>query len=333
MLKEFGYDMGVKPRMIIVGDMEFANHYHSAVCIGIGYIFKKAPDQTMIPVEMGFMCIKENEADKFLDSLLSWVENSGGDGEAVAIEFIEQNNGDYVVSISPEQMRLIKRTVPKNLQNKVDPIMMIIAQGKGGIKISKNYLDFKNGYKEGKRIVVRYYIVENNQITKASEKYFVKTTFKFYKQSEIPPDSISRALFSKNKSLKGLKPQKLLNPSIKQIADNRIQNLKTFFPILHTKFFNDGWLKNLFEQFKNAYSESEFLQAVCNLVLLERLKKDNPDNINIEEPGLDMRILLHLTKTYESFSSYTPTETYFTKESLAKQLSLNKNYLSEYLSK
>ena len=120
-----GYDYGVKPFFMIVGDIEFSDLFKKADCKGMLYIFGKEDTGEMVPVQMAFLFQNEEPAEKFLDILLGWIAKSNNDGDAVSIEFIENDKGGYTLSISPEINRFHDRMIPKHLKNKVTPIFMI----------------------------------------------------------------------------------------------------------------------------------------------------------------------------------------------------------------
>lgn len=87
-----GHDFGVKPYYMLVGDMEFSDLFKKADCNGILYVFEENDSDEVVPVQMAFVFKNEKPAQRFLDILLSWIEGSGGDGDAVSISFIENKS-------------------------------------------------------------------------------------------------------------------------------------------------------------------------------------------------------------------------------------------------
>ena len=174
-----GFDYGVKPFFMIVGDMEFSNLFKEADCNGILYISDKGDGEEMLPVQMAFLFQNEEPAEKFLDILLGWVEKSNNEGDAVSIDFIENKKGGYTLSIAPEINRFVDRMIPKNLKDKVSPIIMAQTHYKEIDQLGKNYLNFKTNYEKAEKIAIGYVIGTPTKIIKQSKKYFTKKEFNF----------------------------------------------------------------------------------------------------------------------------------------------------------
>lgn len=331
---KIGYEYGVKPYFIILSDMEFANHFQQAKCLGINYVFNYRDMSNPEPVQLGFLFEKETYAEKFMDCLLNWIEKSDKDGDAVSIDFIEKKGGKYALAISPELERLTQRLIPKELQDKVSPIFMVQTQFKE-MSVGQNFQLFKNKYSEGKRISIGYFIGNTSKIEKQSEKYFVKTKFNFYHESSIPNDSVAVSYKAVN-NIDNFNPKDLPKPpkeSIDEIESLRNKELSNYFPITINKLKNLDWLiecqKLLFER----YTVDQIHQAICNLVLFERIKKENDLSEDFTEAGYPTRILEYLVSTFESFDSFVPDDLFFTSELIEEQIKTDINELQSYLSK
>ena len=334
MLKEFGFDYGLKPRLMLVSDLSFAEYFQKAKCVGITFIH--CPDSlgNQITTEVGFMCEIEEYADKFMDSLMQWVIDSGDDGDAVELDFIERLDGEYLVGIAPNIDRFLKRMIDPMLMDRVDPIFHMMTQGKGGMRIGENYSLFKKQYVEGRRIPVRTFIYKDGKIQKINERYFVKTKFKFSKEGALSHDSLGHGLLAKKN--KRFNPEKFKRKSRVDMAPieiRRMEELRHFFPLLLDKIERENWLGAVIASIPPHISHPEVIQSICNIVLLERLKQSNPREIKTDRPGFDMDLLQHLLQQVESFGSYFPPEELFTKALIKKQAKLDKNYLTEYLQK
>lgn len=264
--------------------------------------------------------------------MITWKSNSGGDSNAVSLEFVELNDGDYMLAIAPDMELFMKRVTPEHLTGKVDPIMFMMSQAKGGMRISVNYKNFRDHYAGGRRISVRYYLVKDNVPYKKSEKYFIKDRFQFYTEDNIPNQANGHFLVKgKDPKFKLERPPKT-SPDDPGIETKRDEELKYFFPITF-KIINKPEWAALVGSINKSYTHSQVAQAVCNLVLLERLKLSNPKNVDIKKPGLDLSLIEHLLEVYESFDSHTPELSYFTKQKIEKQIRSDAKYLKQYLSK
>lgn len=326
MLAQFGLDYGLKPDFVIISDTSFQQNFSKAKCIGLVYIHCPDKNGNKIPCELGFMVHDEDSAEKFLNSLISWKEKSG-DSKAVNLEFIEYLNGDYMLSISPNVPILIQRIIPEHLREHVNPSVVFAAQGKGGMRISQNYKDFKDNYVQGRNIAIRYFIVDkNNDIRKRSEKYFLKTEFKFYKEGQLDETSLLNPLINTN--IKRSRPPKIIKDD-KDFIKRRSNKLRYFFPVTIQKLKSEGWLEGIINGVSTKYSEDQITQAVCNLILFERLKQSNVPTINTAEKGYDLKIIEYLSETYESYNSCFPETESFTKQKIERQIRLDEQYFKK----
>lgn len=334
MLREFGFDYGLKPRLMLVGDISFPEYFQKAKCVAVAFIHCTDSLGNQITTELGFLCEVEEYAEKFMDCLMQWVIDSGDDGDAVELEFIELLNGEYMLAIAPNIERFLKRMLTPLIVDRVDPMVTMASQGKGGMRIGENYSLFKRQYVIGRRIPIRIFIGKDGKIHKTGERYFVKTEFKFSKEGELPHDSIGRTLLAKKD--KPFKPKNFKRKGaidMAPIEQRRMEELRHFYPLLLDKIERENWLEALISSIPLHISRPEVIQAICNIVLLERLKQSNPRGVKTDGPGYDMDLLQHLLQQAESFGSYFPPTELFTKALIKKQAKMDKKYLTEYLQK
>ena len=329
-----GFDYGIKPFYILVGDIEFSTLFTKADCKGILYMFAKGVKDEMIPVQMVFIFENEEPAEKFLDILLGWIEKSNNDGDAVSIDFIENNKGGYTLSISPEINRFVERMIPKNLKDRVTPIIMAQTHYKEIDTLGKNYLNFKANYKKVENIAVGYIIGTPTNIVKQSKRYFTKKEFNFYKKDEIPTNSAALG-YRATQELSDFDPKTLPKPpkeTIKEISQRRITEIKSLLPLTYNRLKN-LWLGDIQKRLEQDYSSEIIIQAICNLTIFERLKKIEDLSPDFTKSGYPNRILDYLIETYESFDSYYPPDEYYTDELIIRQIQNDKKELETYLSK
>lgn len=329
-----GFDYGVKPFFMLVGDIEFSDLFKKANCRGMLYIFEKGEKEEMIPVQMAFLFQNEEPAEKFLDILLGWIEKSNNDGEAVSIDFIENNKGGYTLSISPEINRFVERMIPKNLKDKVSPIIMVQTHYKEIDTLGKNYLNFKANYKRSEKISIGYAIGTTTKIIKQSKKYFTKKEFNFYKEDEIPANSMALG-YKATKEISDFDPKNLQKPPkepVEDIAIRRISEMKSFLPLTYNKL-NNLWLGEIQKKLTLKYDSEIIKQAICNLTVFERLKQIKELSSDFMKVGYPNRILDYLLSTYESFDSYYPTDDFYSEENIIMQIQNDKKELETYLNK
>ncbi|MEO8404590.1 MAG: hypothetical protein ABI480_08350 [Chitinophagaceae bacterium] len=333
MIKNFGIDYGVKPRMIIVSDESFTEYFDKGKCIGMIYV--NCPDSTgkLVPTEIGFNFEVEEYARQFMITLVRWVEQSGDDENAVQMEFIDMKNGDYMVAFAQDKELFCKRMLPDMLEDRVDPILFFFYKGKT-MQTGRNYAQFKQNYVQGRRIIVRAFVgIGVGTEEKILSPYFIKSSFQFSKEENLPPDSIAHLLLAK-------KDKPLSKNSIKRktpvnheaIAARRGQELSYFFPVTIDRIDRQGWLREVMKTIPPHFSQQQIQQAICNIILTERLKQESSE-LKTDGPGHDMNLLRYLLETIESFDSYFPLDDFFTKPLIKQQLKRDKDYLTDYLFK
>ncbi|WP_439488179.1 hypothetical protein [Algoriphagus sp.] len=329
-----GFDYGVRPFFMLLGDLEFSDLFKKADCRGVLYLFAKGDNDEMIPVQIAFLFQNDEPAEKFLDILIGWVEKSNNDGDAVSIDFIENNKGGYTLAISPEIGRFIDRMIPKELKNKVSPIAMVQTQFKEIDVLGTNYLNFKSNYRKAKSIAIRYVIGSKNKITKQSKKYFIKKEFNFFKEGEIPQNSTALS-YKSTQEISDFDPKTLPKPpkeSIEEIAERRTSEMKSLLPLTYNKL-NNLWLGELQRKLSLKYDSEIIKQAICNLTIFERIKQLKDLPADFTKTGYPNRILEYLISTYESFDSYYPSDEFYSEDRVRKQIQNDIKELKTYLSK
>jgi hypothetical protein len=330
---KIGYEYGVKPYMILLGDIDFANYFVEAKCLGLIYAFGVDNNNNHIPVQIAFVFQNEEPAKKFLDCLLNWVKRSNDDGDAVSIEFIENDKGGYTIAISPEMNRFIERNVPTHLKDRISPRMIVQTQFKEIDSVSPSYQAFKANYKKAGKIAVGYVIGNINKIEKQSDKYFIKTEFNFHEKGNISQNSSAEIydFIQKNKTFDKENRPKPPQETMEQISARRNSEIKTFFPVTYNQLHNQGWLSDLVQKLNKKYKEDIIIQAICNLILFERLKQEKNLSADFTKTGYPVNILDYLISTFESFSSYFPPDDFFTLEKIETQIKNDQHELNEYL--
>lgn len=329
MITKFGMDYGLKPPLMLVPDISFFENYPKAECQGLVYV--SCPDTTgrEIPCEFGFMMKNEKYADLFLDSLISWQEKSKT-SKAVDLEFFEKLNGEYMLTIGTDMRLFMERMIPEHLSDFVSPLSVSAYHSKGGMQISKNYENFRDNYLEGRKIAVRYFLTdENHTITKKSEKYFVKTEFKFSKEGDKNASPMNPLLYKEVEHEK----MPMTDPASEEFLGYRVAKLKYFFPVTHQKVHKKDWLLDVIRTINKRYTSDQIFQGICNLVMYERFKNTDNREIKLSESGSGIPIIEYLVENHESFDSYFPDASYFTKQVLEKQIRRDEKYVKLNLNK
>lgn len=331
---KIGYDYGLKPHLMLMGDPEFSNLFKAAKCIGLCYEFSKDEKDLIIPESLSFIFENEKPAEDFFNILLKWIDKSNGDGNAVALDFIETNEGGYALGISPDMKRFIDRMVPKSHKEKVTPVAMLYTQFKEIPTLSKSYLDFKNKIKNIEQFSIGYVIAKGEKIIKKGEKRFFKTEFNFFEENNTSEDNIVfvyRAVKNQSDLVKKSMP-KCTELPVKELAERRLLEMKSYLPLTLNRLQNK-WLEETMEKLERKYEKDQIVQAICNLTIFERLKQNVDLSSDFTGQGYPNRILDYLLFTFESFDSYYPDDDFYTEERIIQQMQNDKNELTQYFNK
>lgn len=328
-----GFDFGVKPKIVLLGDMQFANYFQEGKCIALSYAFDRDPRLVgAIPSNLFFVFENEVPATKFFDSLLRWIENSDSDPEAVELTFFEDNDGGYTVGISPEIERFMKRMIPEHLIDRVSPMMMLQTQYKKIDVLGQNYIHFKNNYKKSPEISVGYGILNTDGSVRYSRKSFTKKEFFFATDSVVNFNTASKGYEVMRRPEHFEKFKRIPKDTLEDIQLRRKNELKSLLPLTNHRL-NNHWLRDVQDYFKNKYEVDVVIQAICNLLLFERIKRDTVWSEKFAEPHERHGHLLleYLVTTHESFDSYFPDDNFFDIKKIECQLKLDKKELEDYL--
>lgn len=329
-----GFDYGVKPKIVLVCNPEFVNLFIAADCIGVAYTFSKNKNDEIVPIQMAFLFQNEEPAEKFFEILLDWIFRSNNDGDAVAIDFIENNKEGYTLSISPEVSRFVERTVPIKLKNKVSPTITILKHYKIIDNLGQNYLNFKTNYHKAEKIEISYKIATPSKIIKESKKYFTKKDFNFFKEDEIPANSMASG-YRSTQDFSDFEEKKYPKPpveSIEEITIRRVSEMKYYLPLTFHKLQN-LWLGDIQKKLSTNFDSDLIIQAICNLTIFERLKQIVNLSPDFTKNVYPTNILDYLLSNYESFNSYYPNDDFYSEEKIIKQIQNDKNELEIYLRK
>ena len=77
-----GLDYGVKPNIILIGDIEFPKLITDAVIAGIGYISIPLNSNDHTPLRVAFMFQDNIKGKEVMDRFVNWIKVSNGNMNA-----------------------------------------------------------------------------------------------------------------------------------------------------------------------------------------------------------------------------------------------------------
>jgi hypothetical protein len=323
-----GFDYGLKPRFLAIGDIEYPNLIHEAKPVAMG--FGKLPYFGLLH-EPPFACIvfeNDNKGRECFQHFKRWAEGSK-DGDAVSLSFIETREGGYAVSIYPEYGLLVDRCIPKYLQPEVSPIVFAPVSFPLTVdKISTHYLFFK-GESQDKPFL----FCGASKLGKLFlESAMVKRKVNFFKEDEIPehtPESAySRLNPEENRDSVNEKKAPPKEES-EVVYKRRWKRLKTYLPITMERLeYSAKFQSSKVALLSEGFADWQILQAACNMVVSMRMcQKLHFDDL--EEKSAAADILEFLLKGFEIANDGFPREM-FSEEALRDQIIADSNELLEF---
>lgn len=317
-----GLDYGVKPNMMIIGDIEFPKLITDAVIAGIGYISIPSNSNDYTPLRIAFMFQDGIKGKEVMDRFLDWIKASNGNMNAFGLDIIEKNDGSYLLCIYQEQELLLDRLMPEELREWVNPLLSVVTHYKHIDKRSENYYMFKDACK------FRECYIYGGDITGrliSVNDYIVKDNIKFYKEDEITEDSFLYS-YKGNNINDGVKEDLFKrNNNLELIESTRINNIKYFFPVTYNEIVNGRYFKDVLEALEGQFEKSIIIQAICNIVLEYRVIEDTIDL----DRNSSIDWLQYLINNYETPKSKFPEDKMYTCDNILQQIIKDEKYLKE----
>ncbi|MGA4501065.1 hypothetical protein ACPA29_26250 [Bacillus bombysepticus] len=316
-----GLEHGIKATVMIMGDMMFSNDLMEAGFIGIAY--NKLPKNILEGncVEIALMFEDKKKGEKAFSNLLSWVEGSNGDGDALELDFIETGESAYTLCVYPNIDRLIARCIKKSLLKWIHPLVASATHFKPIDNVSPQYKDFKKAMKFCR---VKVHAIDTFGRFISKDKYILKNSVGFYTEENIPEDAFIKTFFDKNNpsGMSEFTPPNFLELN-EDIDSERISKIKNFLPITYEKIIQNDHIKSMILNLNKDYSSAQVIQAICNIVLMERLKIEGKKDIIKDKKNVHMNILYYLDENPEEFNSYFPNFDELTLKQIQQQIQLD----------
>ncbi|KAF6700423.1 hypothetical protein [Bacillus sp. EKM501B] len=256
---------------------------------------------------------------------MTWVDASGGDGDAVALDFVESKNNGYTLCIYPDPDRLIDRCVPKSLKDWIKPLVTFSTYFKQIDHVSENYSRLKNASKFSNLKV--HLIKDGRPIEKL---FFIKNKVNFFTEENVPENSLVYDFFNnKNKhpdnqfEINNDYFKKIKSEELEKLEEKRLKKIKYFFPITFEKVKNSSNLSDAIKHLSEIYSYSQILQAICNIVLNFRLEEEGIKEITKNPEQFQINILEYILENYEEFDSPFPDFNQIDKVQIEAQIKLD----------
>ncbi|HYP41598.1 MAG TPA: hypothetical protein VEX13_14665 [Chloroflexia bacterium] len=330
MVEPIGCDYGVKPRVLAVGDIDFVAPLQRSFQ-ALGYSVAEGPGQMI--AEPLLMMIFSNELDAQIafNHFKRWSDNSGS-GDAVAINFIEHDNGEYSVSIGPEMDRLITRCFGANFRDEVDPIVQVAYFSKTFPAQSRYYHAFKAIAQGG-----AFQLLPATNMGYMPEWTITKQEVSFYDEHTAHRSGMLSIDHSGEPLTEPEGPPAPPPPEPADVDKRRREQLDRFYPVTLTRLRREKVYEAARETLKaEGFAEWQVTQAACNISLRYRAPQLlSPDRSEVSEdrsgsaPG-KIEVLEYLVSHYEEANLRLPPAEALTAHTLAAQIAADSRDLLDH---
>ncbi len=304
---------------MIMGDLDFFNIFTK--CDAVSYIFGQNEKDSVKLIELFFVFKNKREAEAANNVIKRWIDAAEGDTGTVEINFIEEESKiGYKLCINQRYDDLMKRNCPEYLEEWTKPIVMATTFFKSLKNTSGYYYKFKDAVKNN-TYNIKFAFLDSNYIASLNNDNIIKNgnDINFFKENEIPEES-HLYVNSHNKKIDFTDINEIYKATDDGIEEERIKNIKYFFPITYEKIENEDYLSDEIKELMSKYEKSEILQAICNIILDFRIKKQG---LRLKS---SIEILDYLLNSYEDYNSLYPNKPYmYSLENIEKQIVINKN--------
>lgn len=316
-----GYDYGAREVVDIVVDLTFIEHMKK--CTGMG--FGKIPRWGLFHEPLVLLFVFEDLASAHgcFKVFNDWITSPEGDGDTVAITFIEFDDDSYGSVVGPEMTHLINQSIPEKILNEVDPISQLMYRMIHVPNQSGWYRWFKSSAEHSPFVVMP--ATKDGPIENLA---FRKRNVEFLRAEDVPSNHPAYFFTQKDGVARRNEYRPVLEPD--GLYERRKQQLKRFFPVTLERLL----LNQHFEVLKqspqlDAFSDWELRQAVCNLTLKYRA----PELFATIVEGYPQAALIEFHLDNPEIVDFPPLpDSNLSIEALFGQALANRRYLLDYVS-
>ena len=305
----FGVDFGLKPRVLVVGDMEFAVGL-SASLVALGYmLLPQFRGERDVPA-VALLFDDENQGRQSFERFRGWIDASD-DAEALRLSFVELRNGNYglVVYQGPEQ--LTQRCLHPAGTNDVEPLLMAGSFFKEFPGPSDGLRWLKKRAADGRVIFLPAF-----QGGLLPDLALAVPHLPFYTEDDVPEGSIEANLLRTRPTAGCGERSDHPCPSLPEptppvagsVSPHRRAQLSRLFPVTIERLTMASGFKPLMEQLKSeGFRRWQVLQSCCTLSLAARAPElfTNPETTGDPDMQLHSRLLEHLWSVPEDALTIT----------------------------
>jgi hypothetical protein len=274
-----GFDYGVLPRIMVIGDLDFLTLWKKAACVAMCYtIVPQVGVRSNVPVAaMGFN--NYQAAKKLFERFKSWMKPPC-DETALTTAFISApEDGDYFLLVGTNPQQLVRRVLGEGAENDYFPLTV----GRFLVKkfqLSAHFETFRR-LVTGKEILIcptraprEIQGPDMSSVTLAIDPEdmglqdgFFKRDVSFLDKALLAPDTIEYRVTEIPSTDKPTFDSESSPPppTPEEVTHLRKRQMKRFFPVTIARLPYNQSFKIARENLLSKYAEWQIIQAACNL--------------------------------------------------------------------
>lgn len=259
-MRVHGLDYGVVPRMMLLGDVEFAHVLGAAGVDAIGY--GVLPQHgVLVDAPLVYPVVRESgRGREAFARLRRWMEGPDGtssSSDGVGVEFVETSDGGYALTLYPSPDYIVDRMVAEHLRPEVEPIPIAGAFMKSFPVRSEHYRTFRR-VAEGRPYVFALGDFQGNVFL---DEAIVKREGVFFREGDP-------ASFRGQLDIAPGPPEEGPPPSPADIAERRRRRLREHFHVTRTRLpWSTAYREAVGGLGAAGVREWQVEQAACTLAL------------------------------------------------------------------
>ena len=263
-----GYDYGLKPRLMLLGNTDFPELLRKSF---VALLYGRMPDFEGLvePLYLGLAFEDSHVARRCFGIFKEWAD-AVGNGDALCLNFIEFKSQEFALCLSPQREMFLDRMLPPSHRDEFDSLILLVGHMKMFPKMSEGYLYFRNKAQKSPFVVL-----PETRSGPLMDLAFRKSEIHFWKEEEVPENSVEFGLLQSKLGAPNSTPQPQTvksKMSREDVALRRKRQLSRFYPVtLERLRLQSAWREAARELESEGFRLWQIEQAACNLALRHRV--------------------------------------------------------------
>ena len=302
-----GYDFGCVPHAMAVGVYDFPNDLHEAEIYGVAYGEARSDEVAQVVPVISLVAENAEPIARAFSAFNEWADVT--DPDSLELTFVLRTDGTYVIALSPEPARLLRRCL--GFQRTLRPLMSMVTWCKP-IDSTHTSLHKIREYSRGPVAPFLFdgVVHSSNKLSLTSTAPPVRTIpnlhallkfeATFVEEANVEQNSVAWVALQAASDASREGGEKSGHPvPVQTLNEQRTQMLRAHFPVTLERIKNSlTFITQMSELATESVRPWQVEQAVCNIVLSSELGC-GPHYRDIPSSELEDTILNALRDRYE----------------------------------